>query len=429
MTAFYWAIEYLVSFIEALMSFVFCGVFLNKRKELDFKYPVVISLGYALLLVLLGMIKLFSAVNTAVNFIILAAILFLYFHSKPLKTLITLVSYYGVVFITDLVTTAFTSSFSGTTISELFSTFSVGRVITSLTSKAILIVICLTFYRVGRKKNANNTKAHAIFSLFSVSLLLVSVMLYFGYSKNNSGQTNFTLSFFFIVILMLIVAVYLVVTYFFDSQQKQQEFELAKQQSQMLERSLKEQENTFSLWRKSVHDYKNTVLALDAMIKNGDTDKLSEYLEQEKQSFLHRAEYIHTGNMTVDTVINTKFAVAAENGIAFTVNAAMPEKCVVSDIHLASVIGNLIDNAIEAEEKENKPYIDIQISTAQSFFIIKIVNKCSAPPESTETSKSDKPHHGIGLKSVANTVKEYNGDFELTFENDQAIAKVLIPNE
>ena len=218
------------------------------------------------------------------------------------------------------------------------------------------------------------------------------------------------------------------VTYFFDAQQKQQEFELARQQTELLERTLKEQENTFSLWRKSVHDYKNTVFAMDSMLKNGQTDKLSEFLERESQELLHRAEYIHTGNMTVDTVVNTKLAVAAEKGITFTVNAAMPEKCAVSDIHLASVIGNLTDNAIEASEKETEPFVEVQISAVQDFLMIKIINKCSSPPGDLSTSKSDKERHGIGLQSVLSIVREYDGEFDLSFEDSKAIAAVMIPN-
>ena len=411
------------------MSFVFCGAFLYKKKEFDLCSAALISIPVTALTVGIGSNELFSAVNTVLMFAVLYAVQKLYYKAGYIRTFITFLSFYAVLFTADLITSALISLIMETTISDIFSSFSNGRVVAALASKAILSVICITFYRIAHKKAAMNARLNVLFSLSSIMILLISVVLYFNYSRSVGEQMNLTLTILFIVILLLVVSIYLGITYFFDSQQKQQESEIAKRQSEMLERSLKEQENTFSLWRKSVHDYKNTVLALDAMIKSGEYAKLSEFIEEEKESFQHRAEYIHTGNVTVDTVINTKAAVAAEKGIAFTVNAAMPEKCRMSDIHLASVIGNLIDNAVEAEEKEDEPYIDVQISKAQSFLIIKTVNKCTEPPADTETSKSDKARHGIGLKSVKNTVREYNGEFDLKFENGQAVAMVLIPNE
>lgn len=428
MTVFYWSVEYFVSFIETLTCFVFCGAFLGKNHSFSLKKCSFICLILAAFIIMIGRIKLFSAVNTLITFVVVYISIELYYKAKIIRTIITFISFYAVLFTSDLMTTALTASIADSTISELFNNFSMGRVVAALTSKGILSIICITFYRIKTKRAERNIKSNVVFSLLSIILLLVSVSLYFNYSKNESEHTNFTLTIFFMIILLLVVTIFISITYFVDSHQRQKEFEFAKKQTQLLEQSLKEQENTFALWRKSIHDYKNTVLALEAMLNNGETDKLSSYLEKESKAFMHRAEYIHTGNSTIDTVINTKFAIAKEQGIDYTVNAVIPKKSPINDIHLAAILGNLIDNAIEASEKEAEPYIDIEITTAQSFLIIKIINKCTIPPKTSETTKRDRSMHGIGLKSVRQIIEDYDGEFDLIFKNGQAIAKIMIQN-
>lgn len=137
---------------------------------------------------------------------------------------------------------------------------------------------------------------------------------------------------------------------------------------------------------------------------DGNTEEIKKYLSDELEVLTSKNFYIKTGNSTVDTIINSKQILAKNKGIYMTVNAGVPNDCKISSIHLASILGNLIDNAIEAVEKEDNPYIHVQISVIkESFLLIKIVNKCSKSDLSNQTTKENKLFHGIGLKSVKNT--------------------------
>ena len=334
--------------------------------------------------------------------------------------------YYALLTVCDLITSALVAVITDSTISNLFNGFSNGRVFASLSSKFILFVICIVFNKLSAKEKNINRRSTAVISAVSIVILLTCTALYFEQSKSQSDDMNLMITVFFIVILFLVITLYACVIYFFTAQDSKREFELADQQKDFLSRSLKEQEHTFSIWRKNIHDYKNTILALEALVDKQQYNELAEYIAAQKDIFSHKAEYIHTGNHTVDTVINTKYAVARDKGISITLNAAMPEKCRVSDIHLATIIGNLIDNAIEASEKEADPFIDINVITNDSFLIISITNRCTKNYSVEESSKPDRKKHGIGLKSVQSTVEGYEGSFSLVFEDDQAQASVII---
>lgn len=427
MMAVYWGIEYFVSFVETLMCFVFCGAFLNKDGQFRFKIPIVLSVLISVGIISLGRVKLFSSINSFLTVLVTFICIMIFYHAAFIRTIITFIPYCTILFTADLMTSSLTASISGTTISELFNNFSAGRVVAAVTSKGIITIICITINRIKTKETSISIGNNVLFSASSIILLLVSVSLYFSYSKEGNEHTNLTLTIFFMVILLLIVAIFISITFFIESMQKRKENELMADQNQLLERSLKEQEKTFSLWRNSVHDYKNTILAMETMLNNGEQEKLSQFLEAEHAAFRYRAEYIHTGNSIVDAVINTKYATAKEKGINFTVNAVMPSKCNVSDIHLAVIMGNLIDNALEACENEQQPYIDVEIIVKHSFMIIKIVNKCTNMQSTDATSKKNKKEfHGIGLKSVRHIIDEYDGDFNLTFDGEKAEAKVLM---
>ena len=112
------------------------------------------------------------------------------------------------------------------------------------------------------------------------------------------------------------------------------------------------------------------------------------------------------------------------------VNVKLPPSIVLSNIDVANILGNLIDNAIEAAREETEPYIEINMKQEKSFLIINIKNKCTKliGTDEIKTSKRDSEFHGIGLRSVRKTVKKYNGQIVLDVKKQEFIANILIQN-
>lgn len=429
MTTFFWIIEYFVSFIECFMSFIFCESFVkNERYHVNKYYRFLLSMVISLITIVLGNIELFSAINTVLLFFIIWLTQYFFHKLNLFKALCIIVSYYAIIFIIDMSFSAMVAAIKDMSISDIFNGFSTGRVVAALGSKSVLTITCTMIRKLSGKSKTINSKANIIFSLASVVINVISASMYFLQADTYESEINFVLMMFFVVMLVLILTLYISIGFFFDSQQKKQEYELIGQRSLVLEHSLTELETTFSMWRKSVHDYKNTVLAINSMVKEKKFNELSEYLDNEIKGFENRAEYIHTGNATADTVINAKYIAAQKQNINFTVNAVMPKETIISDIHLAVIIGNLIDNAIEAEGNEDDKHIHVQISAVKSFLIIKITNAFSKGELSEVSTKKNLKFHGIGLKSVREIVKQYNGEFTLNLENKNVAATVMLPN-
>ncbi|MBR1383638.1 MAG: sensor histidine kinase [Ruminococcus sp.] len=412
-----------ISFIDAVMCFYLCGAFLGSEERRSILMPSVVCVTFPTCYVLLSQLD----INKPLLLVPLAAGMFLimkkYYKRDDARTLLAVLAYSLILFVCAVISWTLELYSYGYTGSKSSKYLSPPEVIAVTVSRAMLVIICVTTAMIVRKRQRS-----VLLSFILAAALLGSAVMLLDRYKASGAADSVLPALLVIIVLLLIASAYIGLIYFFDSRQKQQKFIFAKQQNRMLEHSLREQERTFALWRKSVHDYKNTVLALNAMMKNGETRKLAEYLDAECRSFEDRAEYIHTGSMTVDTVVNTKAAIASERDIAFTVNAAVPEKCALSDIHFSVLLGNLIDNAIEASAFENDPFIHVQITAVHGLLMIKVINKCTEPPaDISETSKPDRERHGIGLQSVNGIVREYDGEFDLSFENSKAVASVMIP--
>lgn len=214
-----------------------------------------------------------------------------------------------------------------------------------------------------------------------------------------------------------------------ESYEQQQKAELIEMKNRMLQKSLDETEQAFRLWKSSMHDYKNNMIALTQFANDGNLEGIRTYLKQENKIIGKRMFYIRTGNAVVDTLVNTKQSFAEEKGITFVVNAAIPDNCSINEIDMVRILGNLIDNAIEASAGEDEPYIDLVIRLEKKFIVIKIVNKYSREfSKGLETTKQQKRFHGIGIGSVKSIVKKYGGEFSIQKQGNEVVANVLIPD-
>lgn len=431
MSFLYWVVEYLASFIEIMMCCVFCGTFLMPNRENKRNIPILLSslLGSVLILVL-NNIQMFSIINSYIAIILFFVIQVCLY--KPFKWLhVLLVFIYTIILSALDFATGYIAAFAlDTNISYLLTTQGTERLICILLSKTLLLLAVTTFNKIFKRSFKFISKYILTTCLYSVFLLgMIFVMLELNMHTMNKA-TEFLMITFFIASIVIEIAMFYFVITLTEAQETEQQMQLIELKNNMLQKSLDETEQTFKLWRSSVHDYKNNIIALTQLANDGDIDKLKTYLNEQNSLLSRQMFYIKTGNSSVDALIYSKQRYAKDNNINFIVNAYIPENCIINDIDITIILGNLIDNAFEASLNENEPYVDIDIRFEKEFLIIRISNKYSGSlPTSFITTKNDKAKHGIGLSSVRNTVSKYNGEFNITKEFDSVVASVILVNK
>jgi sensor histidine kinase regulating citrate/malate metabolism len=231
---------------------------------------------------------------------------------------------------------------------------------------------------------------------------------------------------FFIAVLVIFLLLFFGAIKFSEHYENKQQMSLLSLRNKMLEESMEETEKTFFLWKASLHDYKHNIFHLMTLADNSNLDEIKRYLKKENELLTQKLFYYKTGNKTVDTIVNVKQAIAHEGGITFLINASVPEKSRINDTHLCAILGNLIDNAMNASKNEHEPYIEVSIKQVKDFLIIKVVNKFTEITQKSTKPKEAQLFHGIGLKSVKRIVKDYNGGFTTVIEDGLFIAEVMI---
>lgn len=430
MTVFFWIIEYIASFIEIFMCCVFCGIFLTKEKFGNRKYLAFVGSALSALLITgLNKIELFSFFNSMVVLLVIFLFqVFLYKTKIGLCIVVTLI-YTVILAAFDFAVSYFTALIIHVNANYLLRNQSFSRVLCILMSKFLLILTVVTIRKLLRKSIIFKKKYIVIMCVYSAFLLVSLHIMVELNIKNRSPKTEMFLVVFFIIS----ISIELLVLYFIiktgENYEQQQKNELIEMKNTMLQKSLDETEQAFQLWRRSVHDYKNHVIALRQLAEDENMEGIKEYLNCENELIQKKMFYIKTGNSVVDAIVNTKQRLAEEKGITFIVNATIPKKCCVSEIDMSNILGNLIDNAMESSQGEEEPYIDLTIRQEKAFLVIKIINQYSRElSEKLKTTKKNQEFHGIGIRSVKSIVKKYGGEFLIDKKGIDVIVKILIPN-
>lgn len=191
------------------------------------------------------------------------------------------------------------------------------------------------------------------------------------------------------------------------------------QQLELCSRQAEERESLYLEIRRLRHDMKNYLSGLLGAVQKGET-KEAELLIQ---GMLHdgisnrTSEVSRSGNIVVDSLVNHKYALAVKDGIKFEANVFIPASLPFRSGHLAVILGNLLENALEAcrEVPEGQRYISLDISYVKEMLQICIRNSYHGTPRKDSsgrylTTKKDILHHGIGLSSVEQAVSCYHGE-------------------
>ena len=179
------------------------------------------------------------------------------------------------------------------------------------------------------------------------------------------------------------------------------------------------------------HDMKNHIIALSALSRNKEWEKIDSYLKNMEGIALD-ADGDMTGNKAVDALLYQKRKRAEEENIKWECDAQMPKGCCISEFDLCVLMGNILDNALEAcgrMQKDECRFINIQAKTVKKCFLIEVKNSMDRTEKRTDgfTNKGDSQEHGIGLLNVSDVVNKYNGVLNTKAEKGIFVISILMP--
>ena len=111
------------------------------------------------------------------------------------------------------------------------------------------------------------------------------------------------------------------------------------------------------------------------------------------------------------------------------IHVKLPEN--IDTIELAIALSNLLDNAIEAEQKEQEQEIHLNMEVVDEMFNLivenHIQNSVLCVNTKLVTSKKNKAEHGLGIPTVREIVNQYQGFLNISEEANNVIVHMVIP--
>lgn len=206
---------------------------------------------------------------------------------------------------------------------------------------------------------------------------------------------------------------------------------VAAYQNDLITRHCDEVENMYRQMRGWRHDYHNHIQAMLALTDN--PEQLRRYLWTLNDDLTTVDTVLKTGNVMVDAILNSKLSLIKSKQIAVNAKAAVPKELKISEVDLCVIIGNLLDNAMEAclrqAEGENR-FIRVYIGVLKQQLYISVTNSTGG-----DTRKSGRSYlsakgsdgHGFGLQRIDRIAEKYNGFVNRQNEPEVFATEVLLP--
>ena len=226
----------------------------------------------------------------------------------------------------------------------------------------------------------------------------------------------------------LLLVINLVVFYLFGSldqaHKEVQDQMLAAQQSKAYINQLDIVYQSQEQQRYLRHDMKNHLQRMAALLEQNDLPGLRDYIRSSGDSIANPREFVHSGNRDIDSLLNYKLGLAKEDGAEITAEVAIPDGLQIDSFDIVSVLGNLLDNALEALRKAERKVLEIRIRYDKQVLFISLRNTCGTAPDfdgtqpvrSRDDASYDRAGRGIGLRSVTHTLRKYNGNIRYSYE-------------
>lgn len=178
-------------------------------------------------------------------------------------------------------------------------------------------------------------------------------------------------------------------------------------------------------WR---HDMNNQMISILGLAKQAGAQNVVDYISTISMAINSGPYMITTGNAVIDAIINSKLSRAAEEHIIVDLDLAIPIFDNISDVEVCSIIGNVFDNAIEAniKVKPNDRYINFAI-TAQKHFGVIFCENASGPVDAKLRTNKPGYDHGIGIKRIKQIIVKYKGVYDFRPSDGRFSVQLLLP--
>ena len=303
------------------------------------------------------------------------------------------------------------------------------RLMQLMASEVVLVIMKRFQKQTSTLRNELGMIGITIFSIVALMLL---------WNRANIQKENLLLwiNIFICVLFLMLNFGYLLFKEIL-SQEKHYNKELTAQ-NQLISMQIRNQNEVNEMYqsmRALRHDMNNHLHSISGYLQVGEYAKAEDYIRKIIGA-VSKVEGIQSGNSMLDALIGSKTNLARTNGIWVDIEVNVSRKLQIAADHLTVVLGNLYDNAIDANLKIDniaERYIRIKISLNQKELLIYFENAARGENKANKgfwgTTKKNTFVHGFGIKNIDRIVQLYDGYCERKLEDNVFVCSIRLPDK
>lgn len=304
------------------------------------------------------------------------------------------------------------------------------RIIFLIICKTIQFIVYKILLQIFKAEDNLDTRSSIwciLFTLLTCVVLTTLVSLCVEFRDEKMQTYAFIIA---IAVVITNVVFYFLIYHIQKLLKLKYELKLTKERMAFETEKMEEAHIIWDNIKKLRHDIKNHIIVISAQLDRGMVDECREYVKKLEPSVDSMGDLIRSNNEIADYIINSKLSKLDDIEVFIVGTLGNLEK--VEDTDIACIMGNIIDNAVEAQNKvRGEKKIELVFSRVGGGVSIVCKNTIEKSVLSNnsdlKTSKNDKDSHGMGHKIVENAVKKYGGMIEYFEEENIFGVQIFLP--
>ena len=301
-----------------------------------------------------------------------------------------------------------------------------------LASKLIILIMVLIL-KFGRHKlplkHLGCVWGYVIFVLITSVVSIFLVLDYMHLILGNTTKQFVTLLAVSLIIVMNIMLFYIIdkINEHFETKHN---LELAKQLIESQKASYQTLLESQQEIRKLRHDLKNAMVGVLHYLENNQFTEATHFVKESLEVLDANSTASFSGNNIVDTLLAFKKKEAQKQGIILNETVTLGETLNIDPIDFSVLLGNALDNAIEATSSQtaHSKTIEVSVTYKQDTLLMVIKNPVDEMinPSRLDSTKPNKEGHGFGILQMKQLAQKYNGEVFFECTHQQFKTSILI---
>lgn len=411
-------VQIFAAVFEAVLIYYWVRAF-SREKKIKQRW-IVLEVALVSLWILISLVFVKNPL-LLISFTAAACLLMFFTYHVPVKiSLVAMLVFCVVMALCDVLAIYILMFLSGENIETIRFTADLMLMGNLLTKFLILCFVSFVYVR-------NKTDFSKLFikkTIYLLVLPLASIVLLYQLLSFSDMENPFSI----MMCLIGIAGLFIGNIYSFIFFEKEEELEEQNLKEFFLKQQIKNQrtyyqslESSNEEMRKIRHDLKNAFIALSGYLDIGDVNAAKQYVDRQ----IHTIKQLtySTGYPAIDAVVNDKKTKALEKNIQFDMKISLPKELLVDEMDLCVILGNALDNALEACERMpcGQGEIILSLRKTGEMLLLDIKNPIDKEPVKDSngmvTTKKDQVNHGFGLKTIYQLTKQYDGTMDYEVKN------------